>query len=147
MEQATLLKQKKRGSLKQMLLAGKNIETLSEKLKQDPKYRKKLTMIIDLENVFLDKIDLYDPNDYDKFSHSQSISEEYIILKKTDVENPKECRKDGCPGKIIGGFCLCHLIVYNIRPHTFQIIGAMKPFFEMIAISNLPFKYLKRIID
>jgi hypothetical protein len=67
------------------------------------------------------------------------INKEFIILKEENIKEPKICKSEYCSRKIIGGYCVCHLKIYNIRPHTFEIIGAIKPFFEMVAISRLSF--------
>jgi hypothetical protein len=39
------------------------------------------------------------------------------------------------------------MIIYNIRPHTIELIAAIQPFFEIIGISNISFKELSYIID
>lgn len=37
--------------------------------------------------------------------------------------------------------------MYKIRPYTFEIIRAIQPFFEIIAISDLAYNELEQIID
>ena len=75
------------------------------------------------------------------------IDKNFIILKQEKTLNPKYCVSDECSRRIIGGYCTCHLKVYNIRPHTFEIIGALRPFFEIIGISRLHLKEVEHIID
>jgi hypothetical protein len=43
--------------------------------------------------------------------------------------------------------CDCDLEIYQIRPYTFEILRAIQPFFEMIAMSYLPYNELEQIID
>ena len=57
------------------------------------------------------------------------------------------CISDSCSRRIIGGFCACHLKVYNIRPHTFEIIAALRPFYEIVGISRLNLKEVDHIVD
>lgn len=39
------------------------------------------------------------------------------------------------------------MTVYNVRPYTFEIIIALEPFFELVAISNVQIKEISKIID
>ena len=75
------------------------------------------------------------------------IDKEFIILKEEKIVNPKKCKSEYCSKRIIAGYCVCYLKIYNIRPHTFEIIGAIKPFFEMVAISKLTFLEVQHIVD
>lgn len=75
------------------------------------------------------------------------LEREFVILIKQGVKNPDSCQGGGCSQRKIEGICPCNLVVYNIRPHTFELIGAIWPFFEMVAISNLGFKEVQQIVD
>jgi len=43
--------------------------------------------------------------------------------------------------------CSCQFNFYKIRPYTFELLNAIHPFFEVIAISKMPFPELVSIID
>jgi hypothetical protein len=70
----------------------------------------------------------------------------YIIVKKNVIE-PEKCRIHHCTKKKIVGCCPCNLKVYNIRPYSLEIIGALLPFYEMIAISCMPTSELIQIVN
>jgi hypothetical protein len=67
MQYANLLNLKKKMNLVQEITKQKNFEVLQDQLKQEREYNSKFTLCIDLENVFLAKIDLYDENDVQEF--------------------------------------------------------------------------------
>ena len=111
-------------------------------------FKKKFTLCIDLENVLLARIDLNDKDDVDRFESCPDIEKNFIILKKDKIKDPKECSDPTCSKKkIIGKFCVCNLQIYNIRPHAFELIGAIWPFFELVAISRMRFKEVSKIVD
>ena len=49
----------------------------------------KITLCIDIENVFLAKIDLNDENDIKRFESCKNVLKEFIILKKDKIKDPK----------------------------------------------------------
>ena len=107
-----------------------------------------MTLCIDLENVFLARIDLNDKHDAQRFETCQEIEKNFIILKKEGIINPAKCTDPkNCSKRIFAEYCACNLKVYNIRPHTFEIIGAIRPFFEMVALSSLSFKEVQFVVE
>ena len=59
---------------------------LYDELVQDKDYRSKLTLCIDIFNVFLAKIDLSDAQDLEYFKTCTNISRNYIIVPKKGVK-------------------------------------------------------------
>ena len=51
----------------------------------------------------------------------------------------KDCCKLGQSSKR----CMCFKVIYKIRPYTLDLIRAIQPFFEMIAISNMPYNEIE----
>lgn len=93
--------------------------------------------------MFLSKIDLDNPNDLKKLYDCPDIDKEYIIVRKTHKSTSdeflKECSDPAClKREKINDVCSCKLNIYNIRPYSFEIIGAIHPFFEIVGISKLP---------
>ena len=43
--------------------------------------------------------------------------------------------------------CVCDLLVYLVRPYTYEILRASQPFFEIVVFSKLHHKVLEHIID
>ena len=43
--------------------------------------------------------------------------------------------------------CICDLLVYLVRPYTYEILRAIQPFFEIVVFSKLHHKVLEHIID
>ena len=97
--------------------------------------------------MLLAKIDLYDEDDVQEFINCTELDRNFIVLKKQNVKDPLKCRGGECNQKVIVDYCSCNLKVFSIRPHTFEIIGAIWPFFEMVAISQLNFKEVQQIVD
>lgn len=76
-----------------------------------------------------------------------NIDENFIIIKKEKIANPRLCISDTCSKRKVNGICACYLQVFNIRPHTFELIGAIRPFFEIVGISKLSFKELEHVVN
>ena len=43
--------------------------------------------------------------------------------------------------------CLCGFTLYKVRPYVYEILRALQPFFEIIALSNMPHYELEQIVD
>ena len=122
-------------------------ESLKNQLKRDWRMKNKLTLCIDIENVLLAKLDLNDENDVQKLYSYKDLIRNFIIIRKDGVGDPKECSVDTCSKRIIKGYCVCKLMAFNIRPHSFELVGAIQPFFEVVATSHFTFRELKQIVD
>ena len=48
---------------------------------------------------------------------------------------------------MVGLRCICGQTLYKVRPYAFEILRALQPFFEIVAISNISQKELEQIID
>ena len=119
-------------------------ETLKNQLGRDWRIKKsKLTLCIDIEKVLLAKLDLNDENDVNRINGYKDFSYNFIIIRKDGVVDPKECDQETCSKRIIKGHCVCKLMAFNIRPHSFELIGAIQPFFEVVATSHFTFRELK----
>jgi hypothetical protein len=42
--------------------------------------------------------------------------------------------------------CICKLLLYQVRPYTYEFLNAFQPFFELIAYSNMHKKIIHQII-
>jgi hypothetical protein len=51
-----------------------------------------------------------------------------------ETKQPKTCCYIGRARRV----CTCDYSIYKMRPYTFDILRAIQPFFEIIAISNIP---------
>ena len=63
------------------------------------------------------------------------------------MEHKNKCEGDRCRKPKIGHVCVCKMKVFQIRPYTLEILSAIQPFFEIVAISRMHFNQLKFIID
>ena len=102
-------------------------------------------MCIDIENVFLAKLDLHDDKDFENFIKCEEPARNFIVIENKDFSSCSD--KSKCRNKKINGKCPCEIKVYNIRPYTFEIIGALQQFFEIVAIAFLPYSDISHIID
>jgi hypothetical protein len=93
---ANLLKLKKKMTLVQEITKQKNFEVLKAQHMQEREYTSKFTLCIDLENVLLAKIDLYDEDDVQEFINCTDLDRNFIVLKKHNVKYPLECRGGEC---------------------------------------------------
>jgi hypothetical protein len=81
-------------------------------------------------------------DDLDQIKTNENYKENYIIIKKvTKKENEFCCIYQGTSD------CVCNLIVYKIRPYTFELLRALQPFFEIIVFSQMYHKIVEYIID
>ena len=79
---AEYLSLKKGVNIEREINKNPNCTILKKELKQDKKYKKKFTLCVDLENVFLARIDLNDENDVKRFRRCKEMDKNFIILKK-----------------------------------------------------------------
>ena len=113
---------------------------LYDGLSQVDSFQGRRTLCIDVLNVFLAKINMHDQKDFEAFMNCNKKYRKFVVVFNSDeIEclNPSKCSKDYV--KEFKGVCKCNVTVYNIRPYTFEILGALQPFFEIIAQSCLPF--------
>ena len=52
-----------------------------------------------------------------------------------------------CKRPKFGQVCVCKMMIYQIRPYTFEFLSAIQPFYEIMAISNIEFTELKFIVE
>ena len=45
------------------------------------------------------------------------------------------------------GKCMCGYTLYKVRPYVYEILRALQPFFEIIALSNMPHYELEQIVE
>ena len=81
--------------------------------------------------------------------HQDTMSQ---LIENYD-SNREESKDEQCPKKNCcklgqnSKLCLCYKVIFKIRPYTLDMIRAIQPFFEMIAISNMPYNEIEQIID
>ena len=73
----------------------------------------------------------------------KSGSESPVDSNLSEEIQIKECCNMGKQGKL----CTCQYDIYQIRPYTFEILRAIQPFFEIIALSNSTYYILEQILD
>ena len=135
-----------------------NFKKLQKEIKQDEVYRGLQTIIIDIENTLVTLIDVKNKHELDQIKEQENFNSDYIIIKKNVS---KRVKKDKKGNKIIEPDvqeeiccelkgtedCLCDLLVYQVRPYTYEILRAIQPFFEIVVFSKIHHKILEYIID
>lgn len=76
------------------------------------------------------------------------------IMKNYNPQSPDQSTGKGkhkvgncCPLGQQGKLCLCNYSLYQVRPYTYEILRAIQPFFEIVAVSNMYNYELEQIID
>ena len=78
----------------------------------------------------------------------KEIIRNYETVKSgTQLQNGNLPVKDCCSIGKKRKLCMCSKTIYQIRPYVFEILRALQPFFEIIALSNMPNYELEQIID
>ena len=76
----------------------------------------------------LDRLRAENEEDFDK---------KYIVVENKEII---KCKHKSPP-------CFCRVLVFQIRPYTFEILSAFQPFFELLAFSSLHFTTIEQIIN
>jgi hypothetical protein len=79
--------------------------------------------------------------DFDRMASEIEDALEHIQVE--EEKQPEKQMRTCCSIGKLGKLCLCDKILYKIRPYTFEIIRAIQPFFEIIAISDLAYNELE----
>jgi hypothetical protein len=73
------------------------------------------------------------------------------VIKEENSENSCSIKmgKDRkcCDIGIAHQQCICSYSIYKIRPYMIEIMRAINPFFETMAISNMTHHILEQIVD
>ena len=73
------------------------------------------------------------------------------LIENYEYENEfgilEECKEGCCNIGNRGKMCLCNKDLYQIRPYVFMMLRAIQPFFELVALANIPNPQLEQIID
>lgn len=132
----------------------KNFKKLQKEIKQDEVYRGLQTVIIDIENTFVTLIDIKNKEELDLIREYENFHSDYIIIKKNvgkkskkDMSKQSNEEVDLCCEHKGTDRCICDLMVYLVRPYTYEILRAIQPFFEIVVFSKLHHKILEHIID
>ena len=94
--------------------------------------------MIDIENVLVRKVHLGDSNLKLVLENKNKYADKLIVIQQCVNENCKCSNKNHSE-------CIKENVVYQIRPYTFNFLRAIKPFFEIIVYSKLPFNTLFQI--
>ena len=111
----------------------------------------KASLVIDVANVFLAKLTLEEYKHLVEVEKMDNKNTSFIIVNIHAKKNQKCPYKKKCArleenqGRKMG--CPCTVQVYQIRPYTLQIIGALSPFYELIAMSCLPKQDVIQIVN
>ena len=83
-------------------------------------------------------------------SNSNSLSLKQNLNSQIDANTRMRqitVKKNCCSMAQNYKICQCDYQIYQIRPYTFEILRAILPFFEIIAISNISKLEMESIID
>jgi len=83
----------------------------------------------------------------------ENYQKDYIIIKKyqnkRSQRNAKSLNDEQvqcCPDQGTGN-CLCDILVYKIRPYTYEFLNAIQQYFEIVVFSKMHHKIIENIID
>ena len=107
------------------MLQFKNFQKLQREISQDEIFRGMQTIVIDIENTLVAQIELKSKEELEGLKELENFQQNYIVINHV--------KKKECCGSAPD--CLCNIIVYKIRPYTFDIMAAMQPFFEIVVFS------------
>ena len=124
-----------------------NYPNWKQNLGQEKQFFKKFTLCIDIECVFLKRLDAEDHIEIERIERIKEWKQQFIVFKSSSMEQKNQCVGVECKKPKIGSVCVCKMKVYKIRPYTLEILSAIQPFFEIVAISKMHFNQLKFIID
>ena len=121
-------------------------------------YRGLQTVIIDIEHTFVTLIEIKNKEELDAIKEYDNFHSDYIVIKKNVGKKSKKDKKSNSKEKVIDepdfccehkgtDRCICDLMVYLVRPYTYEILRAIQPFFEIVVFSKLHHKILEHIID
>ena len=100
------------------------------------------TIVIDIENTLVTKIDLKSLSDLNQMITRENFKDTHIVVDMKRFAPPKLC----CLFKG-SEQCICHTHVYKIRPYTYDLLRAVQPFYEIICCSKNQGHLLEKIID
>jgi uncharacterized protein YutD len=101
-------------------------------------------------------IEVKNKEELDQIKEYENFHNDYIIIKKNVGKKSKKDKKaskqeddepDVCCEYKGSDRCICDLLVYLVRPYTYEILRAIQPFFEIVVFSKLHHKILEHIID
>ena len=80
------------------------------------------------------------------FSNSQSLSSKQRFSES--LINSFENEDNPCCSLAKNKLkCICGYTLYKVRPYVYELLRALQPFFEIIALSNMPQYELEQIVD
>ena len=152
-----LSKIREKYDIEKMMIEFKNFKKLQKEIKQDEVYRGLQTVIIDIENTFITLIEVRNKEELDQIKELENFASDYILIKKNVSKKSKKDKRgskskdeediDICCEHKGTEKCICDLLVYLVRPYTYEILRAIQPFFEIVVFSKLHHKVLEHIID
>ena len=104
-------------------------------------------------------IEIKNKEELDAIKEYDNFHSDYIVIKKNVGKKSKKDKKNPSKEKPISDEpdfccefkgtdrCICDLMVYLVRPYTYEILRAIQPFFEIVVFSKLHHKILEHIID
>ena len=120
-----------------MLEDVKKFKRTQSKLKISQFLENKRTIVIDVENTLVTKIDIKSREELENLKALENFTSDYIVIHEPVIDQ-QCCDKPHC--------CTCLITVYMVRPYTYEILRAIQKFFELIAFSYLPLNVLTKII-
>ena len=144
--------------LEKLMLEFPNFKKLQKEIQQDEVYRGLQTIIIDIENTLVTQIDLRNKQELDQIREHEKFESDYIIIQKNICKRQKKDKKsskreeakpkdEACCEYHGTEECICDLLVFQVRPYTYEILRAIQPFFEIVVFSKMHHKVLEFIID
>ena len=118
--------------LEQQILDFPNFSRLQKEIAQEKIFKRTKTLVIDIENTLLTATEVLTKDDLEQIKQHENFKENYIVIKKIikkSADNEFCCIYQGTTD------CVCNLIVFKIRPYTFELLRALQPFFEIIVFS------------
>lgn len=112
-------------------------------------------MVIDIENTLVTLIDIRNKQELDSIKSNENFEVDYIIMKKQQkAKSKKEKEKSRSNSRDVNccehkdtDSCICEVLVYQVRPYTYEFLRAIQPFFEIVVFSRLHHRELEFIID
>jgi hypothetical protein len=129
-----LSKIREKYDIEKMMLEFKNFKKLQKEIKQDEVYRGLQTVIIDIENTFVTLIEVKNKEELDIIKEYENFHSDYIIIKKNVSKKSKKEKSKGKSDDIESDICcefkgsercICDLLVYLVRPYTYEILRAI----------------------
>ena len=112
-----------------------NFKSIMDMTHQRKKDKKRRTLVFDVENILLTKIEIFTRMQLDLTKNNDDFEKEYIMIELAKVPNCCD----------VGIDCLCNVKLFKLRPNAMAFLQSMSNFYEIICFSKLPTKLVVTI--